>query len=92
MLVLGAIGVAVSRILLGVHYPVDVAASAVIGAVSAAIVTWCARPYVTWVVRQASRLSDPSSPRLAASLPGTAGCIATAQTGNAFGNRRKGSR
>ena len=59
LLVLAAIGVAFARVLVGVHYPVDVAASAVIGAVSAAIVTWCARPYVTWVVRQASRLSDP---------------------------------
>ena len=39
LLVLGAIGVALARVLLGVHYPVDVAASAGIGAVSAAIVT-----------------------------------------------------
>jgi undecaprenyl-diphosphatase len=59
LLVLGAVGVAVSRVLLGVHYPVDVAASAAIGAASAAIVTVCARPYVLWVVRQASKLSDP---------------------------------
>src|SRR5690348_6766353 len=59
LLVVCAIGVAVSRVLLGVHYPVDVAASAVIGAASAATVTWCGRPYVLWVVRQASRLSDP---------------------------------
>jgi undecaprenyl-diphosphatase len=59
LLVLGAIGVALARVLLGVHYPLDVAASAGIGAVSAAIVTWSARPYVTWVVRQVSRLSDP---------------------------------
>jgi membrane-associated phospholipid phosphatase len=59
LLVLGAIGVALARILLGVHYPVDVAASAGIGAASAAIVTFCARPYVLWVVRHASRLSDP---------------------------------
>ena len=59
LLVLGAIGVAVSRVLLGVHYPVDVAASAAIAAVSTAIVTWCARPYVAWVVRHASRVSDP---------------------------------
>src|SRR4029079_4995939 len=59
LLVLGAVGVAFARMLVGVHYPVDVAASAAIGAVSAATVTWCARPYVTWVVRQASKLSDP---------------------------------
>ena len=59
LLVLGAIGVAVSRMLLGVHYPVDVAASAVIGGASAGIVTTAGQPYVHWVVRQASRLSDP---------------------------------
>lgn len=59
LLVLGAIGVAVSRVLLGVHYPVDVAASALIGAVSAAVVAFTARPYVTWIVRRLSRLSDP---------------------------------
>jgi undecaprenyl-diphosphatase len=59
LLVLGAVGVAVARVLVGVHYPVDVAASAVIGAASAAVVTLAARPYVAWVVRQASRLSDP---------------------------------
>ena len=59
LLVLGAVGVALARVLLGVHYPLDVAASAVIGAVSAAIVTFTARAYVLWVVRQASKLSDP---------------------------------
>ena len=59
LLVLAAIGVAVARVLVGVHYPIDVAASAVIGGVSAAIVTVAARPHVTWVVHQASRLSDP---------------------------------
>ncbi|MGN6797794.1 MAG: phosphatase PAP2 family protein [Gaiellaceae bacterium] len=59
LLVLGAIGVALARVLLGVHYPVDVAASAVIGAVSAAIVTTAGRRYVHWIVRVASKLSDP---------------------------------
>ena len=59
VLVLGAVGVALARVLLGVHYPLDVAASAVIGAVSAATVTFTARAYVLWVVRQESKLSDP---------------------------------
>ena len=59
LLVLGALGVAIARILVGVHYPVDVAASALIGAASAAIVTLFARPYVLWVVRLVSKLSDP---------------------------------
>jgi undecaprenyl-diphosphatase len=58
-LVLAAIGVAVARVLLGVHYPLDVAASAVIGGVSAAIVTTAGGRYVHWVVRVASKLSDP---------------------------------
>jgi undecaprenyl-diphosphatase len=70
LLVVGAIGVAVARVLVGVHYPVDVAASALIGAASAAIVAIAARPHVTWVVRQLSRLSDPvvAAARNAASL------------------------
>jgi len=59
LLVLAAIGVALARVLLGVHYPVDVAASALIGAVSAAIVTTAGRSSVHWFVRQGSRLSDP---------------------------------
>jgi undecaprenyl-diphosphatase len=59
LLVLAALGVALARVLVGVHYPVDVAASALIGAASAAIVTTAGRPSVHWVVRQASRLSDP---------------------------------
>ena len=59
LLLVGAVGVAVSRVLLGVHYPVDVGASALIGLGSAAIVGFCARPHVTWLVRLASRLSDP---------------------------------
>lgn len=59
LLVIGAIGVAVSRVLLGVHYPLDVGASALIGALAAAIVTTAGSPYVRWVVRQASKLSDP---------------------------------
>jgi membrane-associated phospholipid phosphatase len=59
LLVLGAIGVAITRVLVGVHYPLDVAASALIGAASAATVTTAGRRYVLWVVRQVSRLTDP---------------------------------
>jgi undecaprenyl-diphosphatase len=59
LLLLGAIGVALARVLVGVHYPVDVVASALIGAASASIVASAGRPYVGWFVRQASRLSDP---------------------------------
>ncbi|HET7127545.1 MAG TPA: phosphatase PAP2 family protein [Gaiellaceae bacterium] len=59
VLVLAAIGVAIARMLVGVHYPVDVAASLVIGAASASVVIFAGRPHVLWVVRRASRLSDP---------------------------------
>ncbi len=59
LLVLAAIGVAAARLLVGVHYPIDVATSAVIGAVSAAVVTIAARPHVAWVVRMLSKVSDP---------------------------------
>lgn len=59
LLVVGAIGVALARVLLGVHYPLDVAASAVIGGVSAAVVTTAGRRTVVFVVRQASKVSDP---------------------------------
>ena len=40
-------------------YSVVATPSALIGAASAAIVTTAGRPSVHWVVRQASRLSDP---------------------------------
>ena len=59
LLVLGAVGVAVDRIFVGVHYPVDVAASVLVASASAALVTTAGRPYVYWLVRQLSRLSDP---------------------------------
>lgn len=62
---LGAVFVAVAalialdRVFVGVHYPVDVAASAAVGLASALAVTTAGRPYVTWLVRQVSRVSDP---------------------------------
>ena len=59
LLVLGAVGVAVDRIFVGVHYPVDVAASVLVALASVALVTTAGRPYVHWLVRQLGRLSDP---------------------------------
>jgi undecaprenyl-diphosphatase len=59
LLLLGAIAVGLARIVVGVHYPVDVAASVLVGAGSAALVTTLGRPFVVWLVRQLSRLSDP---------------------------------
>jgi undecaprenyl-diphosphatase len=59
VLLLGAAAVAIDRIFVGVHYPVDVTASVFVGLVSALAVTTVGRPYVSWGVRQLSRLSDP---------------------------------
>lgn len=59
VLVLGAAAIAIDRVFIGVHYPLDVAASLLVGLGSAALVTTLGRPYVAWIVRQLSRLSDP---------------------------------
>jgi undecaprenyl-diphosphatase len=56
---IGAVGIALDRIFLGVHYPSDVGASALVGAGSALVVTQFGRPYLEWAVRQVSRLTDP---------------------------------
>lgn len=59
ILVLGATAIAIDRILVGVHYPVDVAASLLIGLASALLVTTVGRPPIRWAAGQLSRLSDP---------------------------------
>ena len=59
LLVAFAAGVGVDRILVGVHYPVDVAAGALVGICAAVLVTTAGRGYVTTAVRLASRISDP---------------------------------
>jgi undecaprenyl-diphosphatase len=59
LLVLAAIGVAVDRVVVGVHYPVDVVASAFVAAASTSIVAFGGRRELTWAARQLSRLSDP---------------------------------
>ena len=59
LLLAGAVVVGLARILVGVHYPVDVGASVLVGLGSALLVTTAGRRYVEWSVRQASRLSDP---------------------------------
>src|SRR5581483_10872875 len=43
----------------GVHYPVDVGTSVLVGLGAALVVTGPGRPYVAWAVRLASRLTDP---------------------------------
>jgi membrane-associated phospholipid phosphatase len=59
LLLVAATAVAVDRMFVGVHYPVDVAASLIVGLCSAVVVTTLGRQYVAWAVRQLSRLSDP---------------------------------
>ena len=59
ILMVVAAAVAIDRIFVGVHYPVDVTASLFVGLGSALTVTTVGRPYVSWGVRHLSRLSDP---------------------------------
>ncbi len=59
VLVAAAVGVGIDRIFVGVHYPVDVGTSVLVGLGAAAIVTVAGRRYVEWTVRQLSRVSDP---------------------------------
>jgi undecaprenyl-diphosphatase len=60
LLLVAAALIGVDRILVGVHYPVDVAASVLVGLGSALLVTTLGRGTVEWTVRQLSRLSDPA--------------------------------
>jgi undecaprenyl-diphosphatase len=57
--VVAAVLIAVGRVLIGAHYPGDIAASLVIAAVSALVVGRLGRPVVSFVVRLFERLSDP---------------------------------
>ncbi len=59
LLVAVAFGVGLDRILVGVHYPIDVGASVLVGLGAALVVTLPGRPYVAWAVRQVSRVTDP---------------------------------
>lgn len=59
LLFLGAMGIALDRVFIGVHYPVDVAVSLPIGLVSALVVTIAGRDAVRWAVERLSKISDP---------------------------------
>lgn len=59
VLVLAAAAIGLDRIFVGVHYPADVAASMLVGLLSALVVATIGRPYVTLLVRALSRLTDP---------------------------------
>jgi membrane-associated phospholipid phosphatase len=51
--------IALDRIFVGVHYPADIVASFLVGLGAALVVGVLGRPYLTWLVRQVSRLTDP---------------------------------
>lgn len=51
--------IALDRVFVGVHYPSDVATSALVGLGSALVVAVLLRRYVEWVVLKLSRLTDP---------------------------------
>jgi undecaprenyl-diphosphatase len=59
LLLLVAACIGADRIFVGVHYPLDVLASLIVGLGAALIVTTVGRPTVKWTVEQLSRLSDP---------------------------------
>lgn len=59
LLLLGAACIGADRVFIGVHYPIDVLASFLVGLGAALVVTTVARPSVTWTVEQLSRLTDP---------------------------------
>jgi undecaprenyl-diphosphatase len=54
-----ATAIALLRIAVGLHYPSDVVAGALVGAGSALLVTHAGRPWVVRAVVLASRLTDP---------------------------------
>ena len=58
-LLLVAGGIAIDRIFVGVHYPVDVAASLLVGLSSALLVTVGGRSLIHSAVEQLSKVSDP---------------------------------
>ena len=59
LLLAGAVGVGLDRIVVGVHYPIDVLTCVFVGLGAALVVSFPGRPYVAWLVRLASRLTDP---------------------------------
>ena len=51
--------ISLDRIFVGVHYPADIVASLLIGLGAALVVGVAGRPYLVWLVRHVSRLTDP---------------------------------
>jgi len=58
-LLIAAAAIATDRIFVGVHYPVDVATSLLVGLSSALLVTVAGRAVIRRAVEQLSKLSDP---------------------------------
>ena len=54
-----ATAISVGRVFEGVHYPSDILAGAVVGTVSAILVTRLARPVIEAIVAVVQRLTDP---------------------------------
>ena len=61
-----ATAIAVSRVAVGLHYPSDVLAGALVGWAAAQLVVHLGRPWVLRAVRLASRVTDPLLARLRA--------------------------
>lgn len=59
VLLVVAAAIAIDRIFVGVHYPIDVAASVLVGLSAALLVTFVGRSLIVRLVEQVSRLSDP---------------------------------
>lgn len=68
VLLLVAAAIAIDRIFVGVHYPVDVAASVLIGLAAALVVVGPGRGLIRRVVEQVSRVSDPVVERVHGSV------------------------
>lgn len=56
--------VAVGRVVIGVHYPADVLAGALVGTAAALVVTRLGRPLIAGLVRIVERVTDPVLARL----------------------------
>lgn len=51
--------IGIGRLFIGAHYPSDIAAGVVIGLIAAGVVVRLLPGFVSWVVRQVERLTDP---------------------------------
>jgi undecaprenyl-diphosphatase len=66
-----AVLIAVGRVLIGAHYPGDIAVSLVVALVASFAVVRFARPLAAWIVRLVERLTDPVLRRIYPKRPVT---------------------